>query len=211
METLVESGFLVAQSNARAIPGNGMWGNPDSQRSVLALIDHLRSAEHVRHVDAIAISAGNLTLLDLILRGTVFEHVVMLAPVTSLGSLYRCPAGVNRVRQISRAFGFSPAGGCPGDPEHDPEYRRAVSGNDPSVVEPFTPAQVRLLRAMHWLAVYEEQDPKVPPTENILAWKKKLEERHIEFAARVIPGAQTHAGPKLITENISGLLAFLLH
>ncbi len=42
MEALAEAGFLVAQSNAGAVPGNGMWGNRRTLRAVLALVDRLR-------------------------------------------------------------------------------------------------------------------------------------------------------------------------
>jgi hypothetical protein len=209
MEALAEAGFLVAQANARAVPGNGMWANAASQRAVLALMDHLRQVEHVRHFDALAISAGNLTLLNLLLHGKAFEHAVMLAPVTSLGSLYRCPAGVNRVQQISQAYRFTPSSGCPGDPEHDEAFRRASSGNDPAMSGAFTPEQVRRLRATRWIAVYEERDPKVPPQENILQWQKRLSGEGIEMKTHVIRGAATHTGPELISESQSELLVFL--
>src|SRR6185437_15173105 len=49
LEELVAAGFIVAQSNAAAVPGNGMWGNAATQRAVLGLIGHLRRIEHARH------------------------------------------------------------------------------------------------------------------------------------------------------------------
>jgi hypothetical protein len=209
METLANTGYLVAQSNAAAIPGNGMWGNENTQRAVLALMDRLHRVDHVRHFDAIAISAGNLTLLNLILRGTVFEHVVMLAPVTSLRSLYRCPAGVNRVRQISLSYRFTAASGCPGDPKHDEAFRREAAGYDPTAIDAFSPEQTRVLHATRWMAVYEDGDPKVPPQENILVWKRKLEHYNINVVTRVVAGANTHTGPGLLPECRAGLFTFL--
>lgn len=209
METLVDRGYFVAQSNAAAIPGNGMWGNENTQRAVLALMDRLRRVEHVRHFDAIAISAGNLTLLNLILRGTVFEHVVMLAPVTSLRSLYRCPAGVNRVQQISLSYRFTPASGCPGEAKRDEAFRRNATGYDPAAIDAFSPEQTRVLHATRWMTVYEDGDPKVPPQENILVWKRKLERQNINIVTRVVAGANTHTGPGLLPECRAGLFAFL--
>ena len=209
MEALADAGYLVAQSNAAAIPGNGMWGNENTQRAVLALVDRLRRVERVQHFHAIAISAGNLTLLNLLLRGTVFEHVVMLAPVTSLKSLYRCPAGVNRVRQISQSYGFTPAGGCPGEAEHDQSFRHGTSGYDPAALDAFSPEQTRVLRATRWMTVYEDGDPKVPPQENILAWKRAMERQGITIFTRVVAGARTHTGPGLFPECMTGLFAFL--
>lgn len=209
LEELADAGFVVAQSNAAAVPGNGMWGNLDTQRAVSALIARLRRVEHARHFDAVAISAGNLTLLNLMLRGTSFDHVVMLAPVTSLASLYRCPAGVNRVRQISRAFGFRPASGCPGDPEHDQAFLHATAGEDPGSVEQFTSSQIRLLRNARWMAIYEEHDPKVPPAENIVPWAARLQSLGVDVTRGVVPGGRQHTGPELFAVCSSRIVYFL--
>lgn len=38
MDALLESGYMLAQSNHGATPQNGMWGNAKTQTSVLALI-----------------------------------------------------------------------------------------------------------------------------------------------------------------------------
>ena len=171
--------------------------------------DVLRRVEHVRHFDAIAISAGNLTLLNLVLRGAVFEHAVMLAPVTSLRSLYRCPAGVNRVQQISRSYRFTPASGCPGDAEQDQAFQRGTTGYDPAAINVFSPEQMRVLRATRWMSVYEDGDPKVPPQENILTWKRNLQRHGIQIVTRIVVDAHTHTGPGLLPECMGGLLAFL--
>lgn len=209
IELLTGAGFIVAQSNATAIPGNGMWGNAATQRAVTALIGHLRRVEHASRFDAIAISAGNLTLLNLMLGGVSFDHVVMLSPVTSLESLYRCPAGVDRVEQISRAFGFTPASGCPGNPETDRGFRRATADMDPGRAGPLTKRQLRAPRKARWMAFYEEYDPKVPPPENILPWKSKLDGLGVKFAARAVKGGREHTSPALFAQCASELLSFL--
>jgi hypothetical protein len=66
-----------------------------------------------------------------------------------------------------------------------------------------------LLRAMHWMAVYEDGDPKVPPQENILAWKRELERQGIPVLTRVVVNARSHTGPRLLPECMTGLLRFL--
>ncbi len=209
IELLTGAGFIVAQSNAAAIPGNGMWGNSATERAVSALMRHLRRVEHAARFDAIAISAGNLTLLNLMLGGVSFDHVVMLAPVTSLESLYRCPAGVDRVGQISRAFGFAPASGCPGNPEKDPGFRRTTADLDPGRAGPLTRRRLRVLRKARWMAFYEEYDPKVPPPENILLWKATLDGIRAKFTARPLKGGREHTSPALFVQVASELLSFL--
>ncbi len=132
MDALLEGGFLLAQSNHTAVPGNGMWGSPATQQSVLALMDHLRKTQGVEVFHAAAISAGNATLLNLLLDGkAAFRSAVLIAPVVSLESLYRCPAGVDRVSGIAIAFDFQPAHGCPGDPEGDEAFKKATAPHDP--------------------------------------------------------------------------------
>ena len=54
-------------------------------------------------------------------------------------------ADVNRVRQISQAFGYRPVGGCPGDPGHDQAFRDATAGQEPGNVEQFTSSQLSIL------------------------------------------------------------------
>ena len=200
-DELVAKGLLVAQSNARAIPDNGMWGNADSQAAVVALQDRLKRVEKMRSFQAIAVSAGNLTLLHLVMSGAApFERAVMIAPVTSLASLYRCPNKVDRVGQISRSFGFSPASACPGNPETDTNYRRATKGFDPTASTDWTADQTERLRRVHWLMLYEENDPKVPPSENILALISRLRKIGADVQASSVPSA-THASAELFDRN----------
>jgi alpha-beta hydrolase superfamily lysophospholipase len=171
MDALLEAGYLLAQSNHTAVPGNGMWGNAATRRSVLALMEHLRSTRRVGVFHAVAISAGNATLLNLLLDGkAAFRSAVLIAPVISLESLYRCPAGIDRVSGIAAAFGFRPAHGCPGKPEADETFRRATRPHDPlaRAQEMDRPALAAALSATRWMALYDRGDPKVIPEENLL-------------------------------------------
>jgi glycerophosphoryl diester phosphodiesterase len=187
METLLGAGFLVAQSNHTAVPGNGMWGNPATRRSVLALMDHLRSTRQVQVFHAIAVSAGNATLLNLLLDGkAAFRSAVLIAPVISLESLYRCPAGSDRVSGLAAAFDFRPAHGCPGEPEGDEAFRRATGPHDPlrKMRQMGPPAVARALSATRWMALYDRGDPKVIPEENLLPFVGILESARVGVLLR---------------------------
>jgi len=187
IEALLDAGYLLAQSNHTALPDNGMWGNPATQRSVLALIDHLRSTRQVEAFHAIAISAGNATLLNLLLDGkAAFRSAVLIAPVISLESLYRCPAGIDRVSGIATAFDFRPAHGCPGDPDADEAFRRSTGPHDPlrRVRQMDGPALVTALSTTRWMALYDRGDPKVIPEENLLPFVGILETARVGIRLR---------------------------
>ena len=211
MNALLDAGYLPAQSNHTAIPGNGMWGNEDTQESVLNLMDHLAANYEVTKFHAIAVSAGNATLLNLVLgRRADFESVTLVVPVLSLESMYRCPAGVNRVGGISTAFAFQPAGECPGDPDNDMAFRRATEAWDP----------LRRLRAMgadgrrgalsgvRWATLYHEGDPKVIPAENILSFGEFLDEAGLPLLKLVSP-LETHSPGPLFLEHVERVVEFL--
>jgi alpha-beta hydrolase superfamily lysophospholipase len=187
MDALLEGGFLLAQSNHTAIPGNGMWGNPATQQSVLALMDHLRKTQGVEVFHAAAISAGNATLLNLLLDGkAAFRSAVLIAPVISLESLYRCPADVDRVSGIATAFGFQPAHGCPGDPEADEAFKKSTAPHDPlrKARQMDTSTLASALSATRWMALYDRGDPKVVPEENVLPFIELLEPAGIGIRVR---------------------------
>ncbi len=210
MTTLLDAGYLLAQSNHAAIPGNGMWGNEDTQESILDLMDYLAANHAVNKFHAVAVSAGNATLLNLILeRRADFESVVLVVPVLSLESMYRCPAGVNRVAGVSTAFAFQPAGQCPGNPDTDMAFRRATEAWDP----------LRRLRAMgveqrrkalagvRWATLYHEDDPKVIPAENILALAEMFEEAGSPLLKIVSP-LETHSPGPLFSEHAERVVEF---
>lgn len=170
LQRLSAAGYLLAQSNHGATPQNGMWGNAITQKSVLALMDHLRNRYAVTRFHAIAISAGNATLLNLILNGSAkFSTATLIVPVLSLGSMYKCPGGVDRVAGISRAFDFKPASGCPGDPGGDRGFNEKANAYDPMdrIANMDAVSLGKTLKQTSWLGVYYTGDPKVPPSENI--------------------------------------------
>ena len=211
METLLEAGYLVAQSNHTAVPGNGMWGNPATQRSVLALMDHLRSTREVEVFHAIAVSAGNATLLNLLLDGkAAFRSAVLIAPVISLESLYRCPRGIDRVSGLAVAFDFRPAHGCPGDPEGDEAFKRATAPHDPlrkaRRMSPSTLASA--LSATRWMALYDRGDPKVIPEENLLPFTEILESAGVGLRVRS-QKKDTHTPKDLLLSHRQEVAEFL--
>ncbi len=211
MTTLLDAGYLLAQSNHKAIPGNGMWGNEDTQESILDLIDHLAANYGVTKFHAIAASAGNTTLLNLILGGRAdFESVVLVVPVLSLESMYRCPAGVNRVGGISTAFAFQPAGECPGDPDNDMAFRRAAEGWDPLRRLRALGADRRrkVLSGVRWATLYHEGDPKVIPAENILPFGEFLEQAGLPLLEIASP-LETHSPGPLFLEHAERFVEFL--
>jgi pimeloyl-ACP methyl ester carboxylesterase len=213
MDALLDAGFLLAQSNHTAVPGNGMWGNPATQESVLALMDHLQRTRGTRTFHAVAMSAGNLTLLNLLLDGkTPFESAVLIAPGLSLESAYSCPAGFDRVSGIARAFDFEPAHGCPGDPEGDEAFRRATARHDPlRKATAMTPsALATALSGTRWMALYDRGDPKALPEENLLPFLSLLEAAGIEVRVRSVkedthtPTELVHAWRRDVAEFLKG-------
>jgi hypothetical protein len=210
MDRLLEAGFLVAQSNATAVPSNGMWGNAGTQEAVLALMTYLRDNRGVTSFDALALSAGNVTLLNLALAGKArFFHAVLTAPVISLASLYRCPGGFDRVTQISGAFRFSPAHACPGDPRQDPEFLRRTQGYDPLRTIAEDSRALSKMAGTRFLACYEEDDPKVPPAENILALRDQFHQWKVPLRTWFLPGAATHGSKEMFEGCTPEIIKFL--
>jgi hypothetical protein len=210
MGALLENGFAVAQSNSAARHGNGMWGNPDSQRTTAAFIDWLRTEHSFHRVHAIAVSAGNLVLANLKLFGTAkFETAVMLAPCLSLVSEYRCPGGVNRVKTIAEAYGFENSR-CPGDPERDLAFQRATAHDDPlRNIERLDDSGIRAAFAdTRWLGIYETHDPRVPPAENLLPFASRLGRAGVPV--RLLPmEAETHGSQELFLKYVPAIVTFI--
>jgi pimeloyl-ACP methyl ester carboxylesterase len=174
-QAIMDAGMVVAQSNRTAHPDNGMWGNEPSQRSFVSLIDLLRREYKIRNFSALTVSAGCAIILNLLLdEKAVFDAVAMFAPAISLESMYRCPGGIDRVKGIAEAYAFQPLHGCPGDPDHDSEFRRATEKFDP----------MRRIRSglpkvwggskTSWMILYHHGDPKVTPAENGGRWAQVL-------------------------------------
>jgi len=211
MEALVGEGFLVAQSNHGATPENGMWGNETTVRGVAALADHIKAQGNVWRFHAVAVSAGGLTLANLLLNRRVpVSGAVLLAPVLSIESMYRCPGGIDRVRGIAQAFQFFPASACPGDPEKDSVFRDATAASDAlRRVRGMGLAQVKgLLGATRWLALYSTRDPRVLPDENILPFARKLEQSGVRIASRTLD-LETHSSTELLGAYQPDVLRFL--
>lgn len=163
MEALRSAGFIVAQSNSGARNGNGMWGNNATQGTTAALVEQIQSHYGAQRIHAMAVSAGNLVLINLLLnRRARFDKAVMLAPCLSLASEYKCPGGVNRVKTIAEAFAFQPASHCPGDPVNDAAFVAATRDEDPLLVIQRKPRTevASLLSGTEWMAAYETHDPE---------------------------------------------------
>jgi hypothetical protein len=111
---------------------------------------------------------------------------VLISPVISLESLYRCPAGIDRVSGIAAAFEFRPAHGCPGEPEADESFRRATGPHDPlrRARQMDRPALARALSSTRWMALYDRRDPKVIPEENLLPFADILESARVGIRVR---------------------------
>lgn len=166
-QAILNAGFVIAQSNRTAHPDNGMWGNPASQKAVLALMSMLHSDYKIERFSTITVSAGSVTLLNLLLAGkAAFDSAALFAPVISLQSMYRCPGGFDRVKGIAEAYQFQPLHGCPGDPEKDIDFRRATEGFDPMrrIRSGFPKNWAG--RKTSWMVLYHHGDPKVLPPEN---------------------------------------------
>ena len=210
MTTLLDAGYLLAQSNHAAVPGNGMWGNEDTQESILNLMEYLAANHGVKRFHALAVSAGNATLLNLILEQRAdFESVVLVVPVLSLESMYRCPAGVNRVAGISTAFAFQPAGECPGDPQADMAFRRATAAWDPlrRLRAIGSDRRREALSGVRWATLYHEGDPKVIPAENILPFWEFLEEAALPLLKITSP-LETHSPGRLFSDHAERVVEF---
>jgi pimeloyl-ACP methyl ester carboxylesterase len=206
---ILDAGFLIAQSNRAARPDNGMWGNAASQHAVLALIDHLRRRYAVQHFSALTVSAGGITLLNLLLNRTAaFHTVVLFAPVISLESMYRCPAGINRVTPIGEAFHFQPLQGCPGAPDTDAEFRRATGRFDPMRRLEKELAGNWMGVKIPWFVLYHQHDPKVPPPENAARFVSLM--RRAGARVRVAaPEGNTHNSADLMRNNAGAVVEFL--
>jgi hypothetical protein len=201
-QALLDAGFVVAQSNRTAHPDNGMWGNPASQRAVLALMALLRTDYRIRTFSAITVSAGSITFLNLALEGKAsFESAALFAPVISLESMFRCPGGFDRVKGIAEAYRFQPSHGCPGDPENDSAFRRATDGFDP----------MRRIRAglpknwpgskTSWMVLYHHGDPKVLPPENGAQFVQLLRRSGTSVEEVAIDG-HTHNSDDLMRDHL---------
>lgn len=212
IDKLVDAGYLVAQTNHGATPDNGMWGNAATQDAVVALMKRLKAEHGIERFHAIAMSAGNATLLNLVLnRKAEFASGVLLAPVISLESMYRCPGETERVQGISKAFAFQPASACPGKPEQDAAFRKATASADPlRRIMALPPAKVKSeLGPTRWLAVFSDEDPKVPPRENARALESLLEKAGIALDIKTLK-IPTHSSDELLnryTANILDLFA----
>lgn len=210
MDRLSAAGYLIAQSNHTATRSNGMWGNPESSRSVVALMRHLENGG-VRSFHAISNSAGNLILLNLLLSGQArFQSAVAIAGVVSLESMYRCPAGADRVTGIAEAFAFSPASKCPGDPGSDTSFRKATAYYDPlRRMQSMSDGEIRrLLGNTRWLGLYETRDPKVLPEENILAFARRLKTADVAVELRSLD-LLTHGAGELFDSFTPEILRVL--
>jgi hypothetical protein len=209
MDTLLAAGFAVAQSNAAARHGNGMWGNRDTRDTTVAMAQWLAKEHGLRTLHAVAVSAGNLVLTNLLLTNRLrFASAVMLAPCLSLASEYKCPGGVNRVKTIAEAYGF-PAAKCPGDPS-DAVFLKATAEDDPAlIVEHLDAAGIRAAFGhTRWMAVYETHDPRVPPQENLLPFVANLHRGGVNV--RVTPmEADTHGSQELFLRHTPAILSFL--
>jgi hypothetical protein len=211
MQALLEAGYAVAQSNGAARHGNGMWGNAETQTATVAFAGWIASHYRSRKFHALAVSAGNLVLMNLLLgRRMRFATATMLAPCLSIASEYRCPGGINRVRTIAEAYHFTPASGCPGDPEQDTAFLSATENMDPMRrLQGLSNAQLRsILGKTRLLAIYESGDPRVPPAENILPFSHRLLQAGVPLSL-IRMEADTHGSQELFLRYTPRIVAFL--
>jgi hypothetical protein len=202
-QAVLSDGFVVAQSNRTATPENGMWGNPASQAAVLALMSRLGKDHGIRRFSAITVSAGSVTLLNLLLDGKAsFESAVLFAPVISLESMFRCPGGFDRVKGIAEAYKFKPMHGCPGDPEKDADFRRTTEGFDPMRrIRTGLPKNWRGSKTS-WTVLYHHGDPKVLPPENGAPFVQLLKRSGASVKEVAIDG-KTHNSDDLMRDHQS--------
>jgi alpha-beta hydrolase superfamily lysophospholipase len=211
IDALLDAGYVVAQSNSAARDGNGMWGNSDTQKTTAAFLNRLAHEHGFRRVHAIAVSAGNLILANLLLGGKAkFETAVMLAPCLSLVSEYKCPGGINRVKTIAEAYHFAPKSGCPGNPAADTAFVNATAQDDPlRRVERLNDKQIRAtFGATRFLAIYETHDPRVPPAENLFPFAARLKHAGVPLQILAME-ADTHGSQELFLRHITAILAFI--
>lgn len=211
MQALLDAGYAIAQSNGAARNGNGMWGNADTQTANIHLADWLTNNYRPRNFHALAVSAGNLVLTNLLLnRRMHFASAVMLAPCLSIASEYRCPGNNSRVKTIAEAFHFTPASQCPGDPEHDVAFLSATADADPMRrLQSLSDAQLRsVYGGSRLLAIYESGDPRVPPSENILPFSQRLQQADVPLDV-ITMEANTHGSQELFEQYTPRILSFL--
>lgn len=211
MQALLDAGYAVAQSNDAARQGNGMWGNAETQTTIVAFANWIASRYHPRRFHAVAVSAGNLVLANLLLDGRMrFDTATMLAPCLSIASEYRCPGGINRVKTIAEAYRFTPASGCPGDPEHDAAFLSATENVDPMRrLQRLSNARLSsIFGKTRLLAIYESGDPRVPPGENILPFSHRLLQARVPLSL-IRMEADTHGSQELFLRYTPRIVAFL--
>jgi pimeloyl-ACP methyl ester carboxylesterase len=208
-QALIDAGFVVAQSNRTATPDNGMWGNPPSQQAVIALMAMLRHDYGINRFTAMTVSAGSITLLNLLLDGKAeFEAAALFSPVISLESMYRCPGGFNRVKWIAAAYKFQPARPCPGDPENDEAFRHATDGFDPMRrIRSGLPKSRGGLRTS-WMVLYHRGDPKVLPPENGARFVRLLRANAAAVKEVAIDG-NTHNSDDLMRGNLQDVVRLM--
>ena len=210
MQTLLRAGFAVAQSNDGARQGNGMWGNGDTQTAAVEFAGWIASHYRPRKLHALAVSAGNLVLMNLLLGGKMrFASAVMLAPCLSIASEYRCPGGIDRIKTISEAFGFTPTSGCPGDPKSDAAFLSATENDDPMRrLQKCSDVEVRsVFNQTRLLAIYESDDPRVPPAENIVPFSRRLLKASVPLDV-IRMEADTHGSQELFVRYTPRIVAF---
>lgn len=211
MQSLLDAGYAIAQSNAATRDGNGMWGNPDTQSATVAFADWLAEHYRARKFHALAVSAGNLVLVNLLLDHRMhFDTATMLAPCLSLTSEYRCPGGVDRVKTIAAAYRFEPASGCPGDPEHDTAFLAATQNADPMRrLRQLSDTQLRsVFGKTRLMAIYEGRDPRVPPAENILPFSELLKRAGVPLSL-IRMEADTHGSQELFLRYTPRIVSFI--
>lgn len=211
IHSLLDAGYAVAQSNSASRHRNGMWGNADTQTTTAAFLHWLAENHGLRTLHAVAVSAGNLTLVNLLLGHEAnFESAVMLAPCLSLASEYRCPGGVNRIKTIAEAYHFTPQSTCPGDPTRDSAFLRATTKYDPlRKMEALTDRQIRAAFGdIRLLAIYETHDPRVPPAENLLPFAARLKRARVPLQILSME-ADTHGSQELFLRHVEAILAFI--
>ncbi len=211
MDRLLRAGYVIAQTNHGATRENGMWGNPATQNAVAALMERLKSEYGIDRFHAMAISAGNATLLNLVLnRKADFASAVLVAPVISLESMYRCPGNTDRVGGIAQAFAFQPASACPGNPEQDRAFRKATASSDPlRRIRALPPSKIPShLGGTRWLALFSDDDPKVLASENVRAFQAILGKSGVSVEAKTLR-IPTHSSDELLNRYSSDIVDFL--
>lgn len=211
MEALLEQGYIVAQSNHGATAENGMWGNGATQAGVLSLARHLRAKYGIRKWHALAVSAGGATLVNLSLDQKLrLSTALLIVPVISLESMYRCPEGVDRVKGLSEAFGFRPTSACPGDPARDDAFRKATADFDPLRRMQGMPADAlrsRMAR-VRWMAIVNTRDPRVPPAENIAPMVELMKKAGVAMALKEMDLA-THSADQPLAKYEAEYVSWL--